>query len=235
MRSIALVTNVASVFPRSKPAAVTAIGSSDVSVMPGATLASRTCGRPSASTIRSTRDRSPRPSAACVASATSATRAATSDGSRAGACHVVTPGGVPGRVVVHAVARHDLDGRQARPVRRRGRRTDDRDVHAGHVRLDQRGRVVGEAAHHRGRQVRRPRVPPRRPDRNHPAPASPSTAVRAGRRSGRAPRRAPNSENRSCGSATQSAASGSRRLAQHSLGRRLVPGEPRTCARSQPT
>ena len=77
--------------PRSCPAAAAACGNSDVSVMPGATLTSRNHGVPSASTIRSVRDRSRRRRAWCAVTAAAAQRAATSSGSRAGAKNSVAP------------------------------------------------------------------------------------------------------------------------------------------------
>jgi ParB family chromosome partitioning protein len=68
--------------PNDRSAASTAIGSSDVSVMPGEVLTSRSCTRPWASTTASTRETSRRPRAVWAATAASATAAAA--GSRGG-------------------------------------------------------------------------------------------------------------------------------------------------------
>ena len=57
--------------PGSPPDASTAWGSSEVSVMPGATFTSRNQGWPSSSTTRSVRDRCRSPNARCAASAAS--------------------------------------------------------------------------------------------------------------------------------------------------------------------
>src|SRR5579859_7244822 len=71
--------------PKSRPAASRAIGRMLVSVIPGATLASRKSTSPDGLTMRSLRDRSRSPSATCAVMAASATARAVSSGSRAGA------------------------------------------------------------------------------------------------------------------------------------------------------
>jgi hypothetical protein len=78
--------------PSANPAASAACGSSDVSVMPGATFTSRNHGVPSGSTTTSVRYSRDSPRASCARIATSAARAGTSSGSRAGTKYSVRPG-----------------------------------------------------------------------------------------------------------------------------------------------
>src|SRR4029453_3591468 len=91
-RAAAACTRSAHIFPRLQPAVSIAKGTADVSVMPGDTLTSRKTGSPSDLTMRSVRDRSRRPRAACTRNATSAHRFATSDSSSAGPKDRVPPG-----------------------------------------------------------------------------------------------------------------------------------------------
>ena len=88
-----------------------AIGSSDVSVMPGATLASEDLRLAVGVDDQSIRDRSPRPSARCASSATCGQPVGDSRVEPGRRVPRGDAGGVAGGVVVHTVAGHDLDGR----------------------------------------------------------------------------------------------------------------------------
>src|SRR5690606_33841547 len=81
--------------PRSRPAASAAIGRSEVSVMPGATFTSRKWGVSEASTIKSVREMSRRPSAVWAVTAVSAQAAAAAGERRAGAKNSVWPAVYP--------------------------------------------------------------------------------------------------------------------------------------------
>ncbi len=121
-RATARWTRVARSLPKSSPAACTASGSSDVSVIPGETLTSSTCGVPVLV------DDQVHPGQ--VAQAERGVRGDGRLGDPLGDLGVESgrrvpggeAGGVAGGVVVHAVLRDDLDGRQRRSAPRQGRR-----------------------------------------------------------------------------------------------------------------
>ena len=138
--------------PRSSPAAVTACGYVEVSVMPGATLTSRNHGRPSASTMRSLRDSRAARASRCTSTAVVGAGGQHVVGQPGGHEELGGAGGVARAVVVEAAVGHDLDhgqGARAAAV------VDHRDGHlgAGDEALDERGVAVGERGHHRAGQV----------------------------------------------------------------------------------
>ena len=134
--------------PSDSPAASAACGSSDVSVIPGATLTSRNHER------RRRRRRSGRcgtvrrsPNARCAATASSATAVERPRRQPRGREVLGATGVVAGVVVVRSVG-HDLDGGQReRPVA--GVDDAHRDLRPAHGSLDEGGVAVREAVHHR--------------------------------------------------------------------------------------
>ena len=197
--------DVAHTSPSSSPAASTAIGSSDVSVMPGDTFTSRNCTSPSGVDDRVGPGQVPQPEH-LVRARQPRRRPRVGDLGRQPRRRVVgrRTRRVPGRVVEDPAGRHDLHrGQRDRPVAEVDHR--DRHLDPVHVRLHAAPcpRTTGRTTIAAGSSAA-DRIDPRRPSAEPPCAGftisgSPS---RSTIRSSTAA--APSSRNVECGSATQS-------------------------------
>ena len=112
--SMVLSTRTWNTCPRSRPAASTACGSSEVSVHPGATLTSRKVTCPSTPTMRSARRQVAQSQALVGRHRDAGTPVGDLRAEPGGGEELGRPGGVPRGVVVHPGVGNDLHGRAVR-------------------------------------------------------------------------------------------------------------------------